>query len=291
MVHTPTLDIDLLRTFVATADATGFTAAGQTIGASQSAISMRIRKLEDRLGQRLMDRDPRSVRLTSFGASFLEDARLVLDVHDRAARRASSPDARQQFSLAVSDHAAGALLPALIAGLQRSCPEIRYSVTVCSSDQASQAFRNGEVDAAISRRDSPQSSGFVLFRDQLIWLAAKDFILDPDQPLPFLSYSAHCSVRKQAIKALEAAGISWIDAFTGTGVAAVQAAATAGLGVACLDARNLPSGCRILGPDHGLPPLPSNDMLLHCRTASEYEAPVRAIRETFGKIGRKPIGA
>ncbi|MDK9698372.1 MAG: LysR family transcriptional regulator, partial [Siculibacillus sp.] len=61
------LDIDLLRTFVALAETESFTGAGERLGATQSAVSVRLKKLEDRLGHRLFDRTPRSVAPTPFG--------------------------------------------------------------------------------------------------------------------------------------------------------------------------------------------------------------------------------
>lgn len=64
------LDMDLLRAFVRVAETGSFTRAGQMTGASQSAVSVKIKKLEDRLGNTLLSRSPRSVRLTSFGARF-----------------------------------------------------------------------------------------------------------------------------------------------------------------------------------------------------------------------------
>jgi DNA-binding transcriptional LysR family regulator len=61
------LDFDLLRCFVAVADTGGFTAAGDRIGLTQSGISVRIRKLEERLGRRLLARTSRSVTPTEEG--------------------------------------------------------------------------------------------------------------------------------------------------------------------------------------------------------------------------------
>ena len=61
------LDVDLLRTFVTIAQVGNFTRAAERLLRQQSTISLQIKRLEDALGQRLLDRTPRSVCLTPEG--------------------------------------------------------------------------------------------------------------------------------------------------------------------------------------------------------------------------------
>ncbi|WP_282610509.1 LysR family transcriptional regulator [Pelagibius sp. Alg239-R121] len=288
MMIPPSLDIELLRSFVAVAEGHSFTAAGVTLGASQSAMSVRIRKLEERLGRRLMERTPRLISLTSFGESFLSDARRILDAHDEAVIRAHGPKQRPAFRLAVSDHATGACLPQVLAVLAERHPEVQFMVTVGVSSELYDAFAAGEYDAVVVRDESGEGKGRRLFRDRIIWAAAKGFSWDRSEALPLVSLAAPCGVRAAAIAALEAQEIKWREVFLGSGVAAVQAAVSAGLGVAAVDGRNLPADCRELGRGSGLPPLPSTKMCLHHRTTSGragkeiVTAIVAAFRESFG---------
>ena len=59
----PDLDLDLLRAFVAVADAGTFTAAADVVGRSQSAVSQKIRRLEELIRQPVFDRTSRSLSL------------------------------------------------------------------------------------------------------------------------------------------------------------------------------------------------------------------------------------
>ena len=61
------IEIDSLRAFVAVAEAGGFTAAGARLGRTQSAVSVRIRRLEEVLGRRVFARTSRSLALTRDG--------------------------------------------------------------------------------------------------------------------------------------------------------------------------------------------------------------------------------
>lgn len=67
-----------MRTFVAVVEGGGFNAAVDRLGVVKSAVSRRIRDLEDRLGARLLDRTTRQIKLTEAGSAFYERARLLL---------------------------------------------------------------------------------------------------------------------------------------------------------------------------------------------------------------------
>ena len=64
---TAPLDLDQLQSFCAIADCGSFTEAARRVNKTQSAVSMQIKRLEERLGQSLLTRDGRSVTLTLHG--------------------------------------------------------------------------------------------------------------------------------------------------------------------------------------------------------------------------------
>ena len=72
------LDIDLLRCFVAVADAKGFTAAGKVLGRTQSAVTIKIQRLEELVDRQLLKRTSRSLSLTGEGELLLGYARRIL---------------------------------------------------------------------------------------------------------------------------------------------------------------------------------------------------------------------
>ena len=59
------LDVDAVRTFVAIADLQSFTRAAEALTTTQGAVSVKLRRLEEGLGHRLIERTPRSVRLSA----------------------------------------------------------------------------------------------------------------------------------------------------------------------------------------------------------------------------------
>ena len=87
----PSIDTDVLRTFVAIADQGGFTRAGEMVNRTQSAVSMQMKRLEEDVLQRqLFERDGRQVRLTAEGQVLAR----VCAAHPQVAQRSVQHIAR-----------------------------------------------------------------------------------------------------------------------------------------------------------------------------------------------------
>ena len=72
------LDLDQLQTFIAIADTGSFTRAAEEVFRTQSAVSMQMRRLEERIGKQLFEKDGRTNRLTEEGERLLAYARRML---------------------------------------------------------------------------------------------------------------------------------------------------------------------------------------------------------------------
>lgn len=277
------LDIDALRALVLLGDYASFTRAAEALGTSQAAISLRLKRLEARLGRRLVERSPRSVRLTAPGAALVAQARHVIAAHD-AALAALDEQPRRPLILGISDQTSGAHLPALLAQCRERLPHLRLEVRIGLSRDLSAQFDDGGMDAAILHHvgNSPPRGAEVILRDRLGWFAAPGFSWTAGERLPLLALAAPCAVRAAAVKALGAARLPWFEAFTGGGVAALSAALTARLGVAVLGRRVRPAGMVELGKKQKLPELPATAILLRSRVSDPVLA--RALREIVAAI-------
>jgi DNA-binding transcriptional LysR family regulator len=277
----PKLDVDQLRAFTVAADLRSFTAAGVCVGATQSAVSLRIAKLEDSVGRRLMARTPRSVGLTPDGALFLPHARAILAAHDRALAELEGTDGRSTVRLAVSDHAIGSSLTVALASLAASLPTVAPEVTVGSSAAMRDLYDRGEADAAIVRREGARRDGTPLFTDPLVWAKAPALTWRPGESVPLVALHGACSVKAVCTRALDAAGLSWRYAFLGGSVLALQAAVEARLGIAALGARQVPAGC--VPCDGDLPALPASDVVLLTRLDGTTRRVLAAAFEAAGE--------
>ena len=257
------LDLDAVEAFVRIAELGSFTRAAEAMGTVQAAMSLKLKRLEDRLGCRLIERTPRHVQLSARGAAFLEHARELLAAHDRAL--ATFAQARQRLTIGISDHVAGPELPALIARMNQQDPQLLIEIRIGSSGDLLQSYDRRELDAVLARMHVGRSDGELLAEEPFGWFAAPGWQHRAGEPLPLATLAEPCGVRAMAGRSLDAAGIAWAEVFVGGGVAAVAAAVMAGLGVAALAPRMLPLGAVDVGARLGLPELPRLPVLLHTR--------------------------
>jgi molybdate transport repressor ModE-like protein len=92
MMNPRHLDLDLLRTLVAIADSGSFSTAAERLGRSQSAVSLQVKRLEEQVGQPLLDRaQGRLNGPTEEGRALLDYARRLLRLHDEACSLFTAP--------------------------------------------------------------------------------------------------------------------------------------------------------------------------------------------------------
>ncbi|QKH38010.1 LysR family transcriptional regulator [Achromobacter pestifer] len=257
------LDIAAVRAFVRIAELGSFTRAAEVLHTTQAAISLKLKRLEDRLGFRLIERTPRYVELSARGAAFLGQARELLAAHDRALSVAA--EGRQRLAIGISEHVAGPELPALIARMNAADPQLLIEIRIASSGDLLQSFDRRELDTVIVRLHAGRDDGQVLTKEKFGWFAAPGWQHRAGEPLPLATMAQPCGVRAIAEQLLDESGIPWTEVFVGGGVMAVAAAVMAGLGVAALSPRMLPFGAVDAGPRLGLPALPQLPVLLHTR--------------------------
>ncbi|MET3838878.1 LysR family transcriptional regulator [Bradyrhizobium sp. OAE829] len=257
------LDLDAIRAFVRIAELGSFTRAAEAMRTTQAAVSLKLKRLEERFGCRLIERTPRYVQLSAQGAAFLEHARELLAVHDRAL--AVFAAARQRLTIGISDHVAGPELPALIARMNAQDPQLLIEIRIGSSGDLLQSFDRRELDTVIVRLEAGRDDGEIITEEKFGWFAAPGWQHRAGEPLPLATMAEPCGVRAMAGRLLDAANVPWMEIFVGGGVAAVAAAVMAGLGVAALAPRMLPFGAVEVGPKLGLPDLPRLPVLLHSR--------------------------
>jgi len=257
------LDLDAVRAFVRIAELGSFTRAAEAMRTSQAAVSLKLKRLEERLGCRLVERTPRYVQLSTRGEAFLGHARELLGAHDRAL--AFLAGARQRLSIGISDHVAGPELPTLIARMNAQDPQLLIEIRIGSSGDLLQSFDRRELDTVIVRQHVGRRDGKILAKEKFGWFAAPGWQHRAGEPLPLATMAEPCGVRAMAGRLLDAAGVPWAEVFVGGGVRAVAAAVMAGLGVAALAPRMLPFGAVDVGTKLGLPDLPLLPVLLHSR--------------------------
>src|ERR1700754_4458228 len=255
------LDVEAVQAFVLTADFKSFTRAAEAMDTTQSAVSLKIKRLEERLGRRLLERAPRLVRVSADGNAFLEPARHLVAAHQSAL--GSFGLEQRRLVVGISHHIVGSELPLLLKRMGSAEPSLVLEMRVSTSREVLDEFDRGVIDAAIVLSHDTRRRGETILEESFGWMAAPDFEHHPGGPLRLATQAEPCSVRSMAIDALKSASIPWTEVFVGGGIATTGAAVSAGLAVAALGRRVAPSGTIDVGPKLGLPPLPTRDVVLY----------------------------
>ncbi len=262
--NAPSLDLDLLRTFVAVVDAGGFTRAGARVNRTQSTVSQQIRKLEENLGCRLLDRDGGAVAPTEDGEVLIGYARRLLAISAEARAALTDPGQRAVVRLGVPEDFAGRRLTDLLSGFARACPHIRLDTTSGWSAALCRALDADDLDLSLVKRDVDGSPALARWPEHLTWVAGRTAEVARD-PLPLALFPPGCIYRSRAVEAVESAGRRWRVAYVGQGLAGVQAAIASGIGIGLLTDATVQTDHRRLGPEDGFPDVPPSELALIAR--------------------------
>ncbi|MFF3667794.1 LysR family transcriptional regulator [Microtetraspora malaysiensis] len=187
------MDLDIVRTFVAAADAGQFQEAAAELAITQQAVSKRIAALERDVGVRLFTRTPRGAELTIDGQAFLPHARELLRVAERAVASVCTGRRPLRVDMLASRSAASGLMR----GFHRAHPEIDLDVVMLFDiEKAVAAIRSGAIDASFRAVAMP---GRPLPEDI-------ESVRVLDEPLELLVGPAHALASARSVTVAQLAG-------------------------------------------------------------------------------------
>ncbi|MCZ8316033.1 LysR substrate-binding domain-containing protein [Phreatobacter sp.] len=256
------LDIDQLRTFMAIADTGSFTRAADVVFKTQSAVSMQMKRLEERIGKPLFERDGRASRLTEDGERLLDYARRIVKLNMEAVSAFATAELTGRVRLGVPDDYADRYLPEILARFSRSNPRAEVTVICEPSSMLAERIQSNELDIAIITHTPQKGPALVFRREQLLWVGSARSPVHCDDPVPLAVGRPTCDWRRAATERLEAAGRAYRILYASWNAAAVGAAVMAGLAVSVLPESALRPGMRVLQPTDGFPALPSVSVAL-----------------------------
>ena len=151
------MELRHLKYFVAVAEELHFRRAAERLHVAQPAVSEQVRKLEEELGVRLLNRTQRSVSLTDAGAVFLREARRVLEQAEAARLAARNARDRVTSSLRIGYMPASlpASVPRMLQRLAMSMPQLETTLEHGSGAELIEAVRAERLDAAIVALPAP----------------------------------------------------------------------------------------------------------------------------------------
>ena len=245
---TANLDIDLLRTFAAVADSGSFTSAGELVARTQSTVSLQVKRLEEGLGERLFERTSRSIALTPAGETLLGYARRILELNDESVRRIAEPPIRGVIRLGITEYFVPTELPRILSRFAVSYRDVQLEARMGLSRELREELVAGRLDAVIVRLN-PRDRVKAIWREAQVWVAREGYTSGPGDVVPLVLLPAPCVLRQHALESMKRLKRRWKVSFTGSSMASVQAAVSAGLGLSILPRSSVLPGMQVLA--HG----------------------------------------
>jgi DNA-binding transcriptional LysR family regulator len=223
---------ELLRALVAVVDHQSFTKAAAALDLTQPAVSTQIKRLQFLLGCEVLDRSTHGITLTPQGEIVVSYARRLLSLNDQIVDIGNA-GLRPEFVIRVgtsSDYIAS-LLPGTLARFRERWPDVRFVVRTGFFDTLARDLRNGNLDLMIGLTTNKPHDARHVWPQETVWVRGLATELDPDRPVPLVTYGERCAYHQIAVQALKRAGLDWEEVFTGPTMISLSGAVVAGLGV------------------------------------------------------------
>ncbi len=269
------LDMDVLRTLAVAMDIGGFAKAARRLGRSQSAVSLQMRRLEDRVGRPLFRRQGRNLALTEAGDVVLSYARRILELNDQAVAAARGLALEGSVRFGVPQDFGDTWLPAVLARFTRMHPSVLIEARVDRTHKLVERIAQGRLDLALLWSNPALPNTKVVRRLPMIWVGRKGCSYAPDEQIPLALFEPPCVFQQPGVEALEKAKRRWRLAFTSPSLSGLWAAAAAGLGVTIRTPLGVPAPLAVLDRSSGLPKLPQLALSLYGGEANPPPAIVR----------------
>ncbi len=253
---TALIDIDQLRTFIAIAETGSFTKAADVVHKTQSAVSMQMKRLEERLDKPIFTRDGRASKLTDDGERLLDYARRIVKLNLEALASFSGPELSGRVRLGVPDDYADRYLPEIMARFSRAYPGVELTVLCEPSTDLLRRIEVNDLDLAIVTTTDTQRNVEPFRQERLLWVTSVRHATHLENPLPLALGKQSCSWRKIALECIEQIGRPHRILYTSSNAGAYVAAVLAGLSVSVVPESTLRPGMRVLTSADGFPDLP-----------------------------------
>ncbi|MEM5325691.1 LysR family transcriptional regulator [Paraburkholderia sp. JHI2823] len=265
-------DLAQLRTLIAVAEAGSVSAGAERVFLSQSSVSEQLKKLEERIGQPLFVRSKQGMSATPAGAKLLDHARRIVALCDAAFDDMLGRTLDGEVRIAITDYYRPHDIAEIIRRFASQHPRLRLHVTVLPSAVIDSSAEGNAFDIGVSLRlveaRSPAAAAHkstAIRREKLVWVSAAQTLSERPAlapPWPLVLLPSTCQLQRRVVRLLDEARMPYLISHSASGVAGLQLALRAGLGISCLNESAIGEGLMPCPASFGLPALPAAEFHL-----------------------------
>ena len=274
------LPMDLLRAFVSVSQLRSFTKAGELLGRSQPAVTLKIKRLEELVDQKLFLRGGKSLELSDSGVALYNYAKQILALNDLAISQISKSTVHGKIRLGIPSEFATVLLPKIISRFAKAYPNVALEVNCeLSKYLLTRAGRESHDLILVLADQDTDLDGDLVKTDELVWVSSKKFNRAKEDTVPLIVASEGCIYRHTAMTGLSNASLSWKIVYTNPDLTGIQYAIHEGLGVTVLSRSIVPENLHILSASAGLPSLDRVSINIICNEQRGSDEAIELLKE------------
>ena len=266
------LDLTALRSFVTVLETGGVTRAAHQLHLTQSAVSMQLKRLEEALGQPLLDRAGRGVAPTAQGEQLLAYGRRILALNDEVWDRMSHKAFEGEIRFGVPHDIVYPHIPGILRRIDREFPRVKVQLISSFTLKLREMLDQGNADLILTTENETPASAECLTTQDLVWVGAPGGNAWRSRPLR-LAFEQKCLFRPWAVAALDHADIPWEMAVDTSSIRTVEATVAADLAVHAMLEQSISGPMEVVSHGGQLPNLPSSRINLY-RAAGATGEPI-----------------
>jgi DNA-binding transcriptional LysR family regulator len=251
--------VDLLRTFVATADCGSMAKSARIVGLTPSAVSLQMTKLASLVGHPLFQKRARVLVLTAAGEALIGHAREVLKASERAVAAMGGERLEGPVRFGTVQDLADTLLPRALADFARRHEGVTVHVQVARSHTLLEQVRSGDLDFVVCFAGTPELRE--IRREPMVWLGHRE--VAARDPLPLAMLDPSCAYGEAAEQALRRMGRRYEVVLRTPSLLGLRGALEAGFAIGCRTELMKSGSIEVLGAKEGLPELPEMPFALY----------------------------
>ena len=280
------LDVTALRSFVTVLETGGVTRAAQQLHLTQSAVSMQLKRLEEALGQPLLDRAGRGVSPTAHGEQLLAYGRRILTLNDEVWDRMTDKAFEGEIRLGVPHDIVYPHIPGILRRIDREFPRVKVQLISSFTLKLREMLDQGDADLILTTEDDTPNGAECVATQALVWVGAKAGTAWRNRPLR-LAFERKCLFRPWAVEALDRAGIAWEMAVDTSSSRTVEATVAADLAIHAMLEESISGPMEPIVHGGALPDLPSSRINLYrspVATGEPIDLLTELVRQSYGGI-------
>ena len=189
------MELRHISSFMKIAQLHSFSKAAESLGYSQSALTVQIQQLEKELGTKLFDRIGKKTLLTPPGERFLIYAHKILsDVNEAHLALQNDSELSNALHIGVTDSICFYKLPSILQYFHENYPKVNISITVDDTDQLIDMMDKGETDIIYILDQPSYNNNWVKeleVREKVVFVASPDSVLSQEKNIELDSLLTH----------------------------------------------------------------------------------------------------